>query len=63
MLASCIGLFTSCIRPTPSGGGSKPLDHTPGYRIHGCVFFDVSKEKGFDVVWEVDVSSVMKGLS
>ena len=57
MLASIFGLFTSCTRAPREDEGSKPLTDEAqvdtGYRVPTCVFCDVSREKGFDVVWEV----------
>ncbi|EKM58080.1 uncharacterized protein PHACADRAFT_139706 [Phanerochaete carnosa HHB-10118-sp] len=51
MLASAFSLFTRGLR---KNDGSKRLhdESDTGYRIPGCVFCDISREKGFDVVWE-----------
>ncbi|GJE94519.1 HIT-like protein [Phanerochaete sordida] len=58
MLASAFGLFTSCTRAPRADEGSKRLTDEPsadaGSRVPTCVFCDVSREKGFDVVWEDD---------
>ncbi|KIP11088.1 hypothetical protein PHLGIDRAFT_100407 [Phlebiopsis gigantea 11061_1 CR5-6] len=57
MLGSCFGILTSCIRTNSSRKDSEQLSNgedDTGYRVSGCTFCGVSKEKGFDVVWEDD---------
>lgn len=58
MFTCLFGLFSSCTR-SPVRSTDKPLlpgedvESLGAERVPGCIFCDVSKEKGFDIIWEV----------
>ena len=51
MLWSFFGIFSCCTRSTAKDADDLLLSRPD--RLPNCIFCDVSKEKGFDVVWQV----------